>query len=305
MNFSKTSFLDIGSIMEAAERENNIEDDKILIDSIRESSSDPTSIGSNISLNIDSSDILINSPASSSTSISTGSSMASSSTDEPCPLLVEAPVEGTTNVEAPNPLSGFNISDMSSLLNNDTISDVMKNMTQQPEKLTEMLEKSMKHVSPEMMDQARKLVNGGQGDRILKEMQRRGLNPHAMRSKIKDHQKNMKGLGTSRSGPMRKAIIITLSRKLKSRNIPIDSTKISIDSILKSTDTSVEILCSRLSQGPLVGKTVRLFYNSLATSKNRRASRVAGFQIGGDVLCMIDDYDITESDFVLAEKCIG
>jgi hypothetical protein len=56
--------------------------------------------------------------------------------------------------------------------------------------------------------------------------------------------------------------------------------------------------------GPLAGKTIKLWYDASHTGKNRRATKLMGFPIAGDVLVVLEDGNLSEADFLAAEKLI-
>lgn len=223
---------------------------------------------------------------------------------EEIPQLIPAEIpssEASSSGESAS-LPSIGIDDIKNVFNSGQFSNILQEMTQNPNEFMSMVESSIGRINPEMMEQARKMAMGGQGNQILKEMQKRGMDPYAMKSKLKEHQRAIKGLGTKK-GPTKKAVIVTMSRKIKSRDLVIDSIEACANSILHST-AAVELVCSRLAQGPLKNKSIRVWYDPRAQGKNRRASKIIGFNVGGDILVAIEDGDLTEKDFCNAEKCI-
>lgn len=206
-----------------------------------------------------------------------------------------------------------NMPDIKEALSNTNISTMLNKMASNPEEVSKMMEQSMSQMTPEMMEQARKLAMGGQGDQIMREMQKRGMDPRAMRSQLLEQQRAIRGMGSSKaadatkqssalSGQRTKQIIlINKSRQIKVRKVPSNSVGLSAASILK-TDNPVELSCSRMAQGPLSGKTIKAWYNPEDRGKNRRATKVVGFPVGGEVIVVMEEGDLTEKDFSAAEK---
>lgn len=186
-------------------------------------------------------------------------------------------------------------------LNNTSISAMLNRISSNPEELTKVMQESMGNVTPDMMEQAQKLAMGGQGKQIIDEMQRRGIDPHAMRAQLLEQQRNLRGLG-GKSDNTKRAIFITTSRQVKTRNIPSGSASSVASSIFKSQP--VELSCSRLASGPLTGKTIKVWCNPNLPGKNKRLSKIIGFPIGGEGLIVMEEGDLLEKDFLVAEKLL-
>lgn len=187
-------------------------------------------------------------------------------------------------------------------LSPDNFSIMLNQMVSDPVRVNELIGDSMSKMTPEMMEQARKFAMGGQGEQMMKEMQKRGIDPHKMRAQVLEQQRALKGL-SKKTGTTKKVVFITAGRKMKIRDIQPESIKLSAGVILQTT-TALEISCSRLAQGPLAGKTIKVWYDPMSKTKNRRASKIVGFPIGGDILIVMDEDDLTEKDFIAAEKCL-
>lgn len=194
-----------------------------------------------------------------------------------------------------------NSMDVKEALKNTNISDMLNQMAANPEEVSKMMEDSMSRMTPDMMDQARKLAMGGQGDQIMREMQKRGIDPKAMREQMKEQQRALRGLGGKHGDATTQVILITTSRQAKVRKIPRGNITAAVGSILKCP-SPVELSCSRLAQGPLSGKTIKVWYDPEHAGKNRRASKIVGFSIGGEIVVVVDDEDLSEANFTAAEK---
>lgn len=184
------------------------------------------------------------------------------------------------------------------------IGSVLDKMSFDPEQTKNIMSASINNMSPDMIEQAKKLAQSGQSERIIKEMQKRGMNPHAMKGEMEVLRKVARNLQTKALGAMKKAIIITLNRQLKSRAIPAGSDETVIRSIIHC-QTPIEISCSRLALGPLTGKTIKVWYDGTLKGKNKRATKIVGFPVAGDIIIHCEDQDLTEEDFLSVEELLG
>jgi len=183
--------------------------------------------------------------------------------------------------------------DIKSALNDTNLAAMLNRMANNPNELEKMIRDTKYQMTPEMMEQARKLAEGGHGDHIMKEMRRRGMDPKAMKSKLKDQQKSVKGLGAMSVEMTKKVVLITRSRKIKTKSVPTNSANVAISGLLRVEDPNV-VACSRLAQGPLSGNIIKLWYDSANTTRNRLASKLAGFTVGGEIVIESEDGDVTE-----------
>lgn len=188
------------------------------------------------------------------------------------------------------------------VLNNANISAMLNHFSDNHEEMAKIMQESMGQVTPGMMEQARKLATGNQGQQIIREMQRRGFNPDAMRTQILEQQKAVR-LANMQIGNTKRAILITATRKLKIHNVPIDLSSTSVVNIIKSSEP-VEISCSRLATGGLAGKTIKVWYDPTIGGKNKRLSKIIGFPASGNGLIVMEEGDLEEKDFLTAEKLL-
>lgn len=206
-----------------------------------------------------------------------------------------------TNVSnTPMPITMPTAEQLQKTMANLNIGGVLDKMVSDPEQTKKLMAESMGHMSPEMVEQAKKMAQGGQADRILKEMQKRGMNPHQMKAEMEQQRKTMKELMPKNVVPMKKALIITLNRQLKSRAVPIDCGQFTASSILHCKEP-IEISCSRLALGPWADKPIKVWYDGTLKGKNKRASKIVGFPVAGDIIIHAAD-DLLETDFNDIEK---
>lgn len=238
---------------------------------------------------------------------------AATSMREVAPNLAPATAISADNTNVINEPNVANVPSLSQMPSAEQIKQTMANlnigsvldkMSLDPEQTKAIMSASVNNMSPDMIEQARKLAQSGQSDRIMKEMQKRGMNPHAMKAEMEALRKVARNLQTKALGIMKKVVIITLNRQLKSRTIPAGSDETVVRSIMHC-ESPVEISCSRLALGPLFGKTIRVWYDATLKGKNKRASKIVGFAVAGDIIIHCENEDLTEEDFSAAELLLG
>ena len=207
------------------------------------------------------------------------------------------------NVQKPTGLPNL-AEEVKAALNNTNINTMLNRMSNNPEEVSKMMQQSMSQMNPNMMEEARKLAMSGQGDRVMQEMRRRGLDPNVMRSQLLEQQKAMRGTSSKIADELKRAVLITASRVLKMRNIPGQNVQDAAFNIIKSGEP-VELSCSRLALGPLAGKSIKVWCDPNRKGKNTRLSKIVGFPIAGEGLFVMEEGDLTEKDFVAAEHLIN
>lgn len=194
----------------------------------------------------------------------------------------------------------LNPEDMKNALNNANLSTVVSQMSDDPDKVKEMMEGMSNQMTPEMMEMARKMASGGQGKQLLREMQRQGMDPNVLKEAAKHQKRALRKASVKLDSSNTTFFVINTKRQLKTSNLVFNGEHVT------SLDVKgLEIPCSRLAQGPLSGKTIKAWYDPSFTTKNRRASKIAGLRVGGDLLLMVEDGGVTSSDFVKAEDCLA
>ena len=147
--------------------------------------------------------------------------------------------------------------------------------------------------------------HNGQGLKIMQNMQKRGIDPRAMRAEFLKQQNALKGIQKHEEGETQKAILITASRQLRCREIPTDKSKHkTVIAGALHCENPVELSCSRLAVGPLEGLEIRIWYDDNANGKNKRASKLVGFDVANEILVMVNDHDLSEEDFLTVEKML-
>lgn len=203
--------------------------------------------------------------------------------------------------ETPNtPQESSTQPSLSEAMNSTNFAAVLNRMSSNPEEVAKLMEESVDKMDPKILNDARRMASGGQGEQILKEMQRRGIDTNAMRSQILQQRKALQGLATKKEDT-KSVVLITNNRQLKMRTIPINLISAAAENIIGSSKV-VELSCSRLANGPLQGKTVKVWCNPEVKGRNRRLSKILGFPIGGDGLIVMQEGDLDEASFLAAER---
>ena len=194
--------------------------------------------------------------------------------------------------------------DIKDALNNVDISSMLNKMSDNPDEISKLMTDSMAHMTPAMMEQARKLA-GGQGEQIQRQMLKLGINPKAMQAQMKEQQKQQRALNNLLGNMTcsKRVIFITASRQAKSKGVTGDMK--SFVAHLVHTDSPVELSCSRLALGPLAGNTIKLWYDPKRKGKNTRTSKIIGFPIAGEAVITMEEGDLTEEAFLAAEKLLA
>src|SRR5437868_4713014 len=121
-----------------------------------------------------------------------------------------------------------------------------------------------------------RLVKNGHGKAVMDELRRCGLNKRALNDMLSLSEiDKLTGLN---QGPRENVVGILIAQNRKAK--PVTVSKIS--TALKCADP-ICISCTRLSQGPWLGVPIKIWYDSESQLKNRRASRLTGFPVGGAV----------------------
>jgi len=224
------------------------------------------------------------------------------------PVNVEIPNINAPNINAPNiSIPELTSEAINEAMNSDKLASMFSRLADHPEDITKMMkENPIPNMTPEMNAKMSKLATSGNATQMLKHMQQKGMDPLAMRKQIKKQEQEQKDL--RKANPQahvetKKAILITTNRQTKIRDIPVALVKETAQKIIKSPDT-ISMSCSRLALGPLENKEIRAWYDPKHQGKNKRTSKLVGFPIGGELLLICEDGDLTEEDFITAEKLV-
>lgn len=171
-------------------------------------------------------------------------------------------------------------------------------MEPQTDQISEMID-SFNGLSPDALGKLKKVVFDKK-DQIMKEMKRKGIKPKEIKEKFIEGKKKLLALTKPQT---KKAVIITPSRQMKTKNVPVNFTVESANSSLNAI-SAVGMTCSQLCIGNLSEKTIKIWYDPTISNKNKRATKIAGFEIGGSLLITCDEGDLTEEDLSTVEQLL-
>lgn len=197
------------------------------------------------------------------------------------------------------PVIAGTLDDIKAAMANINLADMLKRVNDNPEEVQKIMAESMSKMTPDMMGQAKKMAMGGQGEKIRRAMAQQGMDPRALRAQLLEQQRMMRASKITEA--TKKAIQITTSRQAKPRTVPEGDCYATACRLLKSQGV-VQLSCSRLATGPLAGKTIKVWYDTEAKGKNRRSTKILGFPVGSSLLIVMEEGDLTESDFIAAEN---
>ena len=198
----------------------------------------------------------------------------------------------------PNPPEDMKIPDA----NNPAFASMLAKLQENPEETMALMQDAREQMTPAMAAKAKNMAGGSTAAAIKKAMAKRGIDPIKMKKELLANEKLRKSLGTKKVGEATQAaILITRSRKVKLHQVSLADPAKSALEFFQTQGIPVEMPCSRLAVGPLVGKTIRLWYLK-DSGCNKRASALMGFEIGGEVLIVANQHNFSEEQFITLEK---
>lgn len=187
---------------------------------------------------------------------------------------------------------------MMDVLKETDLAPMLEKIGSNPEEIQKFVMEHMKNMSPEMLEKIKSLAMGGNPEQLMKEMQRKGLDPAAMKAKLAEQQEMLKHMVPKAAVDFRTGVLVSNSRQLKPRKLSKFNTTAAALAILKTADAQ-EIACSNLS---VSGKTIKAWYNPNIKGINKRASKIAGFKVGGELLLIAEDNDLSIQEVESAES---
>lgn len=156
----------------------------------------------------------------------------------------------------------------------------------------------------ELRNAAEKIALQDQGKKLLESVKDKGVNVKAMKKDM-DRMQSEINRAQRKNKKIQKAVVITQTRKLKQIEIETESKANVIAKQLNVTKEVHEARSYRLAVGPWEGCSVKMWYDpSLEKSKNRRATNILGFNVGGSILIYIPERDITLKEMETVEDLI-
>lgn len=179
-------------------------------------------------------------------------------------------------------------------IDQETFQEVAPKLVEQltPEQISELLNQSMDKLNPEMMAQAKRMVDSGQGEWLKQELNKKGIK----RKDLKKQLKSVKRATVKDDYFEKTAIVITSAKKMK----PVKMNKtLDLNQVYKfvnSTNVKQEI-CFELENIP-----VKVWYDESRKGRNARASKILGKNVAGDFLFEIEGDDFEPEDFLDIER---
>ena len=192
----------------------------------------------------------------------------------------------------------MDMSKMMDVLKETDLAPMLEKIGSNPEEIQKFVMEHMKNMSPEMLEKIKSLAMGGNPEQLMKEMKRKGLDPVAMKAKLAEQQEMLKHMVPKAAVDFRTGVLVSNSRQLKPRKLSKFNTTAAALAILKTADAQ-EIACSNLS---VSDKTIKAWYNPNVKGINKRASKIAGFKIGGELLLIAEDNDLSIQEVESAES---
>jgi len=189
------------------------------------------------------------------------------------------------------------------------ITKMLGKLGENPELMGDVMEKIPNVISPDMIDQVKKMFPGGpQGqsaEKMLAQLTQNGIDPQVMRSQMVQKQNKAKGM-VAHNDTTQTVVILTIQKQLKIREFSKNDLFTAAITNLKvpTVDNLKDIECGMMCQGLFKNKKVRIFYNPNDKTVNKRAKKLVGFPIGGDVIFYLENENLSEADFLTVEKYI-
>lgn len=179
--------------------------------------------------------------------------------------------------------------------NKDQVNQIVNKLVNNPQEMLEIAEEVSEHITPDLLERAKKLSTGSAGQNLSKTLQQKGMS----RKELMSLQKQMKhSVNKSKmhypGEKQQKVVHITKTRQLKEKTIYGNDAMKSVQSMLGSTSFSMNT-SKRLAVGPLAGQQVHV-YSSNVGAKNRLATRLLGSAVMGEAVIVCQNGNVTKAD---------
>lgn len=200
---------------------------------------------------------------------------------------------------ASNVFDNLNLDGLLGALKDADLSSMMGKIGSNPDEIKEMVNGHLRDMPPEMVQKIKAMATSGQADGILKELASKGVDKDQIMELIDTHA-SKGGLKVPPPKDVRLAVLVTQSRQLKAKKLNAMNVTAGVLQVLRCTEPR-HITCDRIAVGPLAGKKVQVWFDPAVKAGNRRAIKILSRPIGGDVLFLLDDEDLSVADFTTAE----
>lgn len=166
---------------------------------------------------------------------------------------------------------------------------------QNPELMQQLVESAMGQITPEDINRQRQNLNGAQGQRVLSALKKKGIKAADLRKQILS-SKSAQGKALHQLRESAPLVVLVKANKAIVKHVPAGEE----EDFIKRTTGSDPVLaaCSRLSS-----EENTVFICSEAKGKvNKKASRLVGHNVYGDVLFARKEGDLTLENFLQLEE---
>ena len=159
-------------------------------------------------------------------------------------------------------------------------------------------------VSPtDPTEMIKKFMDSGNGQVILDEAKKLGIDPKLLMQKMAQYNRAMKAKAPHKGDKTTTVVVLNSKRQFKEQTVIAGFADTTASTLLGGT--AVEIKCTRMAVGPLAGKTVKVWYLPDDPKPNRRAKRLTGFKAGSNIIIGCDDGPVTTKMITAVEKILG
>lgn len=184
----------------------------------------------------------------------------------------------------------------------EKVSTIVKELSQNPNKLGQVAGDAMQYVPPEVLNKAKKMAMGSEGKNVKNMMQKQSIT-HAQ---VRQAQEDMRIMNRQRhphkpGEKSLKGILVTTSRQIKEKTIYLSTKDVDIAKEIKGGDLQC-LKIPLLSINVWKEKDIYVYFTSISNCPNRRINKILPGKLGGNILIFCETHDLTMGDFVKVEN---
>lgn len=165
------------------------------------------------------------------------------------------------------------------------LSKAFDKFTQNPETLND-LENTLEEMPDNITNAVKTAANKQGANKMAELMKQKGFSSKKMKKQIKQQKK---ALNQTKKGQIvgseNNIVIINASKKILDRKVYLNDLKYNAHSLIKTNDEDAEeMFAYKLKVGPLQTKDIYVWYDPKNPTKNKVASRLLEFDVGGCIL---------------------
>lgn len=149
----------------------------------------------------------------------------------------------------------------------------------------------------------KKFMDSGNGQVILDEAKKLGIDPKLLMQKMAQYNRAMKAKAPRKGDKTTTVVVLNSKRQFKEQTVIAGFADTTASALLGGP--AVEIKCTRMAVGPLAGKTVKVWYLPDDPKPNRRAKRLTGFKVGSNIIIGCAEGPVTAKMITAVEKILG